>query len=276
MTGDYNAWIGREDIAQDLVTPRLVQSWRATMDYEGLSICDLPLGMHWGLAPVITPNRELAADGHPHKGGFLPPIPLPRRMWAGGEVRFLGELREGEAVERRSHIAAIEHKSGRSGELWFVTVAHTWSNAGGIVIDERQDIVYRDAAVGPAPGPARTVSERGDHCLEIECSSASLFRFSALTFNSHRIHYDRTYAVEEEGYGGIVVHGPLQAVVLMNFARQVGGKGMPSVFSFRGVSPLLLGDPMTAHARHTASGLDLWMASADGVKTMTATAEWRP
>lgn len=276
VTDDYNDWVGSQDIGHDLLDAGLLNAWRSTMDYEGLAPSDIPLGVHWCLAPMVLPNRDLGVDGHPKKGGFLPPIPLPRRMWAGGEVRFVGELKPGDAVERRSRVARVERKTGRAGDLWFVTVEHTWSNADGVAIDERQDIVYLapSGTSRAAAQPQNAETETGDWHVEIACSNVSLFRFSAMTFNSHRIHYDLKYAVEQEGYAGLVVHGPLQAALLLNYARQVAGKGTPSTFAFRGVSPLILGAPFRLHAKPCESGLDLWAASSEGVKTMTARALW--
>lgn len=270
----FEKWLGVAQRAEDAVTPRLLESWRAVLDYEGLLLPEAPLGMHWGLATPIPTNSELSVDGHPHRGGFLPPIPLPRRMWAGGQIQILDEFREGDSVTRKSVVQSVEQKSGRSGELWFVAVSHAWSTSRGPAILERQDIVYREAS-GPAKSPrSGDPAPRERLGLELTCSETGLFRFSALTFNTHRIHYDFPYATQQEGYPGLVVHGPLQAALLLNFARQVRDGVAPATFRFRGVAPLVLGAPFRLNVDTNSSGLDMWITDDSGEKTMTAKAEW--
>jgi len=277
--GDFDDWIGVESQSVDVLTPRLLESWQATLDYPGLDLGDVALGVQWCLGPQVALNRDLSEDGHPVKGKFLPPIPLPRRMWAGSDVRFYDGFRPGEVVTHRSSIDSVERKTGRSGVLWFVAVRHSWSTSRGLAIEERQDIVYRGASKAGASGPGRPPAgpvEQGRHVLELSCTPMSLFRFSAVTFNSHRIHYDLPYATGEEAYPGLVIHGPLQASMLLNFARQIRDGGRPDRFRFRGVAPLILGRPFHLHAGSPgADEFDLWITDADGVRTMSATAGWR-
>ena len=196
--------------------------------------------MHWCLAPDTPPADALGPDGHAAKGGFLPPVPLPRRMWAGGEVETLAPLREGDAITRTETVRDVAFKEGRSGRLCFVTVDHVVSNSLGPAIRERQDIVYREAA-GAQTGTGAQ-GESGDPADYAEswilpATPTLLFRYSAMTFNGHRFHYDYPYATKVEGYADLVVHGPIQATLLMNLATVMLGH-VPARFRHRGVSPL--------------------------------------
>ena len=275
-------WIGKTDTASDLVTPQLVRALRATLFLEiGQPVTgDLaPLTVHWCLAQPVAPMSALGADGHPSRGGFLPPVPLPRRMWAGGQLAFKDRIRVGDEVTRSSRIADVTLKTGSSGALCFVTVEHTITTARGIAIAERQDIVYRDApnplqvpsqapaAPPPAPAPAK---HRRSHMAD----PVLLFRYSALTFNGHRIHYDRDYVTKVEGYPGLVFHGPLQAALLTELSAELHGATVPTTFDYRGVTPLFDGAEFSLNANETATGLELWTANAAGQPTMKATAAW--
>ena len=271
----FRGWIGREERAADLVGADLVRKFQATFDGPA----DLPQAgdvaprlIHFCLAQPAAPTAQLGEDGHPRRGGFLPPVPLPRRMWAGGALTFHGDLRVGDAVVRTSRIADVTVKEGRSGVLCFVTVHHTITVDGVVKVDERQDIVYRGAD-GGAPAKTLPAAAPGEHRRAIDPSPPFLFRYSALTFNGHRIHYDRRYATGAEGYPGLVVHGPLQATLLMNFATDVRGTP-PARFSFRSVSPLFDNDPVLLHARAHGDGLKLWTARPDGPEAMIADAAW--
>ncbi len=275
----WRAWIGREDTASDVVTSELAKRFCATLDHpasEPLAPI-VPAGLHWCLAPPACPTAMLGPDGHPSRGGFLPPIPLPRRMWAGGALAFKVPLRVGDHVGRRSRIEDIVLKQGRTGPLCFVTVRHELSVGGAVAIEERQDIVYRglEAAEprsvgqsapnpGSAPGWSKTV----------EAEPPLLFRYSALTFNGHRIHYDRRYCIEEEGYPGLVVHGPMQATLLLLLATEIRGGRPPKAFSFRSVAPLFDGAAFRLEASEQGDGLQLWTADRGMRKAMTAVATW--
>ncbi len=272
-------WIGRLEAAEDFVAPQLVQKFRATLDEPSLlpSVGDAaPPALHWCLAPAAARTAELGPDGHPARGGFLPPVALPRRMWAGGRLDFVAPIRVGERVRRTSRIADVNLKQGRSGRLCFVTVEHEIATDRGAAIRERQDLVYRDppprdpAAEGEPGAPASPPGEARWR-RSLLADPVMLFRYSALTFNGHRIHYDRSYATGEEGYSGLVVHGPLQATLLLHFAATILGR-YPRTFEFRGLRPLFDG-PLTLSADEEIDGLKLWVADPAGRRTMAASAQ---
>ncbi|WP_185983789.1 FAS1-like dehydratase domain-containing protein [Aureimonas mangrovi] len=272
-------WVGRSEGVKDRIEPRLVEGFCATLDRTGEKVRrneDAPLCIHWCLAPPIVPNSATGSDGHPARGGFLPPVPLPRRMWAGGEIEFRAPLKVGDLVERLSTIESMDMKVGRSGRLVFVSVRHAFSTERGVAVEERQDIVYRDmpprSGVRSAPGRAATSSASPNGGEPFDISTLALFRYSALTFNGHRIHYDRRYCIEEEGYPGLVVHGPLQATLLAHRAeRRLGAP--PSRFSYRGVKPLFDGDGLFLDAAPAEDGsLSLRATNRAGETTMEARA----
>lgn len=269
--------IGRESTASDTVTPQLCLAFNATLDKAAdppQAGERAPLAIHWCLAQPAVPMRAIGTDGHPQRGGFLPPVPLPRRMWAGGRLEFLAPILVGDEVTRLSRIEDVTLKEGRTGPLCFVTVSHAVSTPRGPAIRERQDIVYRPAETpaAPAPKPAPAAAAKAEWSRTLFADPVLLFRYSALTFNGHRIHYDRAYATGEEGYAGLVVHGPLQATLLLALASEL--RGMPRSFDFRGVSPLFDGAAFTVNAAPAEAGLDLWVADASGRPTMTASAAW--
>jgi 3-methylfumaryl-CoA hydratase len=239
---DLTAWIGRTREASDLVTPRLLAEFRATFAPHLAPVSDgiAPPALHWCLAPETPPADALGPDGHAAKGGFLPPVPLPRRMWAGGEIETGSGLRAGDAVTRTETVRDVAFKSGRSGSLCFVTVDHTVATGRGVAIRERQDIVYREAAgaqTGTSAAPERDDPEAYAAIWDVSATPTLLFRYSAMTFNGHRFHYDQPYATRVEGYADLVVHGPMQATLLMNLAATLLGHG-PRKFAYRGVSPM--------------------------------------
>ncbi|HEX2526385.1 MAG TPA: MaoC family dehydratase N-terminal domain-containing protein [Geminicoccus sp.] len=269
-------WVGRTEQAEDQISPQMVRGLRATLDQDpGVPSCGepAPLGIHWCLAPPVVRMSCLGPDGHPARGGFLPPVPLPRRMWAGGELRLLDRLQVGDRVERLSRIESVEMKSGRTGPLCFVAVWHELRTSRGPAVLERHDIVYRGADQPPAaanlpdddPLPAEVTRQ-------VESSPVLLFRYSALTFNGHRIHYDHRYCQEVEGYLGLVVHGPLQATLLLNLAMDMNKGAPPTLFRFRSVRPLFDGAAFTINGRRGGDRLDLWTADGMGYGTMKATA----
>jgi 3-methylfumaryl-CoA hydratase len=277
------AWVGRTERATDLLTPRLVQGLLATLDQDGPAPAEgqpAPATAHWCLAPPTVPMSGLGPDGHPARGGFLPPVPLPRRMWAGGALEFHEPLRVGDPVERESRIAGLTAKEGRTGTLCFVTVEHRISSHRGLAVLERQDIVYRDmdrpSSQGAPPAAAPPPEARRPRWRRVvQADPVLLFRYSALTFNGHRIHYDRSYCIEEEGYPGLVVHGPLQATLLVELAASARDGRPPRLFEFRGVRPLFDGAPFSLNAAEAeGGGLELWAADAQGRTTMTAKASW--
>lgn len=268
------AWIGREETVSDVVSEDLARKVAATFGTSVSGVREsgiLPPLAHFCLGQTAVTTGLLGSDGHPQKGGFLPDVPLPRRMWAGGQVTFHADLRVGDGVTRTSKIADLQYKHGRSGALVFVTVEHSIRAGAGTVVEETQDIVFREAAAPNTPAPTAAAAPEGRHREQIDVSSILLFRYSALTFNSHRIHYDRRYAMAEEGYPGLVVHGPLQATLLAIFAETLGNARLKS-FSFRSQSALYDLDPLVMHASEDETGLSLWTAHPGGPIAMSAKA----
>ena len=269
-------WIGREIRADEILTPGLVTRFEATFDRASTPSTDrdAPVLLHFCLAQTVSITSELDPDGHPRRGGFLPPVALPRRMWAGGIINFHSPMRVGENITRRSVIDDVSVKRGKSGTLCFVAVLHELWSGDRHILTERQDIVY----VGPAPPGRQPLvaleqAPQGQYVHSVEASETLLFRYSALTFNAHRIHYDETYAKEQEGYPGIVVHGPLQATMLCQFAADIHGKS-PAQFRFRGRNPIFGGQDFTLNATPDGNGMSLWTCQADGPVSMEARAEW--
>lgn len=270
---EYDDWIGHAYCRSERISDRLIAQYRATLA-GSLADTEMPVGLYWCLVPdVVTPDM-LGRDCHPRTGIFLPALPLPRRMWAGGEVTFLGTFAPGDLVTRKTVIEDVKFKEGRSGKLGFVTQRHVYSVAGEPRLSERQDIVYRE---DPKPGQTPVAAAAEDWpdatAWHVTPDSTLLFRFSALTFNGHRIHYDHPYATGVEGYDGLVVHGPMQAIWMKNLAVHLMGH-LPERFTYRGVTPLICNLPVVIEARPREGGLDLRVRrEADGVMTMTATAE---
>jgi 3-methylfumaryl-CoA hydratase len=241
---DLSQWIGRAQTAVDWITPSRVAAWHATLDHVAETPRDgdaAPLGFHWTLAPQLARESDLGTDGHPRRGGFLPPIALPRRLWAGSRVAFQQPLRVGDRVERESVITAIDEKHGRSSALVFVTVRHRFTSQAGLAIEEEQDLVYREP---PAPS-ARSADEHANANGTdgatwqriVHPTETLLFRYSALTFNGHRIHYDRRYAEDVEGYAGLVVHGPLIATLLLDLMQTQLPAARIARFEFKATRP---------------------------------------
>ena len=274
---DLRAWIGRSEERTDAVTAAPLAALAATLDRDDPAPTvgsAVPPLWHWLYFLPITRQSELGPDGHPRRGGFLPPVALPRRMWAGGRLRFDGALRVGDAATRRSTIADVAAKSARSGPLVFVTVRHAISTAAGVAITEEHDIVYRElAAPGTVSLPAAAPRDE-TFAREIAVDEVLLFRYSALTFNGHRIHYDRRYVTEVEGYPGLVVHGPLIATLLLDLLRRERPEAVVRAFDFKAVSPLFDLQPFTVCGRaESASRFALWARNADGGLAMQASAE---
>jgi 3-methylfumaryl-CoA hydratase len=270
-------WIGRSTEASDVVTAQLVKGLRATLFLpvgEPKAGDAAPFTVHWCLAPAVVPSSELGPDGHPSRGDFLPPVPLPRRMWAGGELEFVDTLRVGDEVTRTSRIKDVTLKTGSTGTLCFVSVDHEHTTKRGIAIRERHDIVYRDvtpaqAAPAKAAPPPPVAQHRETHFAD----PVLLFRYSALTFNGHRIHYDRDYVTKVEGYPGLIFHGPMQAALQIEFAAKLRSI-VPNKFAYRGVQPLFEGSEFSVNANETAEGLETWTANSVGQPTMKGTATW--
>ncbi|MBR7890691.1 FAS1-like dehydratase domain-containing protein [Burkholderia multivorans] len=283
MTGEqpesFDAWIGRREDSVDRITPAPIRLLRATLDdAEPSALPDvLPPLWHWLYFLPGERQSNIGTDGHARRGGFLPPVALPRRMWAGGRLQFLRPLAVDTPIQRRSTIANVQSKSGRSGQLVFVTVLHEIGDAHGVAIREEQDIVYRDApppaAAGtpaPAPQPAPTDEQ---YSRIVTPDPVLLMRFSALTFNGHRIHYDRPYAMEEEGYPGLVVHGPLIAMLLMEELRRRHPDKTIRAFDFKAVSPLFDTAPFTVNGKLEGHTARVWARGPQGQLAMQASIE---
>ncbi|QOG22670.1 MULTISPECIES: FAS1-like dehydratase domain-containing protein [Bradyrhizobium] len=271
-------WIGRSTEATDIVTAQLVKGLRATLFQEvgePQKGDAAPFTVHWCLAQPVFPMSMLGPDGHPTRGGFLPPVPLPRRMWAGGEIEFLQPLQVGDESTRTSRIADVQVKTGSTGTLCFVSVEHSISSPRGTAIRERQDIVYREMtssapASAKAPPPPPKAQHRETHVSD----PVLLFRYSALTFNGHRIHYDRDYVTKVEGYPGLIFHGPLQAALIIEMAAKLRGGKAPKKFTYRGLQPLFEGTEFSINANDNSENMELWTANAEGQPTMKGTAVW--
>ncbi|RQP04105.1 MAG: acyl-CoA dehydrogenase [Paracoccus sp. BP8] len=263
------SWTGRTEESRDTITAGHTARMAALLDRPAPALGDpLPPLWHWTFFAPQVPQSQLGPDGHPRLGGFLPPVPLPRRMWAGGKLQFHNPIHVGEEVTRTSEILSVAEKSGRQGALVFVSVGHKLATQSGLAIEERQDIVYREPSTTKLPAPVAEVAP-ADWRDPMLPDPVLLFRFSALTFNAHRIHYDLPYATAEEGYPDLVVQGPLTATLLMDaYTRRSGN--LPKSFSFRGQAPLFSGGRMAICGRATDQGHDLWAEGPGGYTGMSA------
>jgi len=274
----WQQWIGRTERRSDQVSATPLAALSATLDRddpEPVPGSDVPPLWHWLYFTPLAKQSEIGPDGHAKRGGFLPPVPLPRRMWAGGRLQFEHPLHVGDEITRTSRIANVTTKEGRTGSLVFVLVRHEIADARGVALTEEHDIVYRDVAPAGAPvakpQPAPTDES---FAREIVPDAVLLFRYSALTFNGHRIHYDRNYVTEVEGYPGLIVHGPLIATLLLDLLRRERPDARVRRFSFKAVSPLfdihrftVCGKP-DGDRRYT-----LWARNHEGALAMEASAE---
>ena len=275
----WRGWLGRTEQRSDRVRREVLDALAATLDRDeppARAGDSAPPLAHWLFFVPLARQSELGPDGHPRRGGFLPPIDLPRRMWAGGRLQFLLPLRVDDAITRTSRITSVDAKSGRSGRLAFVTVRHEIVGPRGLAITEEHDIVYRDA---PQPGaaPAAPVAAPRDETFarRVVPDAVLLFRYSALTFNGHRIHHDHRYVTEVEGYPGLVVHGPLIATLLLDLLRRQQPDAVIGRFAFTARSPLFDGYPCDLCGRvdGNAGHVTLWARDHDGALAMSASAD---
>lgn len=278
-------WIGRSQSVPDRMDLSRATAMQATLNHTQPSLIEgsiLPPLWHWLYFWDQVQHEELARDGHAKRGGFLPPVELPRRMWAAGDVEFLSPLALGARAERQSHIASIEQKNGKTGELVFVTVIHEIIGNGECHLREKQTIVYREAAAGDQSSPSRSTSTAAgmiapaaDFSQVITPDSLMLFRYSALTFNAHRIHYDRGYVMDEEDYPGLLVHGPLMATLLADLATTQYPELSLSNFTFRATKPVFDLAPFNICGKHIDSEgkIELFVADSDNEICMKATAK---
>lgn len=282
MAADLQAWVGRSETRTDTIGVERCVAMQAALDspvFGGaapLAAGDpLPPLWHWLYFWDIAPRSGLGRDGHPRLGGFLPPVGPARRMWAGSRVSFPGELKLGEPATRVSTIENIAEKEGRTGRLVFVTVRHELSGPGGPAIVDEHDIVYREdtGEPGATARPGEPAPDGADWRETVDPDPTLLFRYSGITFNGHRIHYDRDYATGVEGYGGLVVHGPLLATYMCGLAGHAWSKRRVAGFEFRGMRPVFdieTFDVCGKAARDQGNGdaIDVWVANGEGLLAM--------
>ena len=275
------SWSGRTETLSDDITAAPVRALSATLDRDDpapVAGTVLPPLWHWLYFLPHHRQSEIGPDGHAQRGGFLPPVPLPRRMWAGGRLQWelSNPLKVGDVVRRISRIASVTHKAGRTGDLLFVLVQHEVHNAQGLALTEEHDIVYRAAAQPGDPVPSPTAAETGAAWQRVVTpDDVLLFRYSALTFNGHRIHYDRRYVTEVEGYPGLIVHGPLIATLLVDLVRRQAPAAVLKSFSFKALRPTFDLHPFQLNGQPSEDGktVRLWAQDHAGWLTMQASAE---
>jgi len=272
-------WIGSQETRTEIISEFPAQAAAAMLDLDGEAMTHgnpLPPLWHWFYFLPQAPRSQIDYDGHPKRGGFFPPVTLPRRMFAGARTKFIQPLTIGGTAVREGEILAVTEKSGKAGKLVFVTVRYRILQGDRIRIEEEQDIVYKEPGPRiPEPIPLASPPEVPDGAWveEITPDTVLLFRFSALTFNAHRIHYDRPYALGEEGYPGLVVHGPLTAVMLAGLTGRYSPGKRIAEFSFQGRAPLFNLYPFRLIGRPEGDTVALEAQGPDGKTTMQATAE---
>jgi 3-methylfumaryl-CoA hydratase len=278
----FDAWIGRETRAADRLDEGLAARWLATFDLPRPDPAIMPQGIHFALCTPDAPTALLGEDGHPARddsaASFLPPFPMPRRMWASSKIAFHAPIAIGAVIERSSRVAAISEKAGGSGRLAFVDVEHVTQANGTVAVVETQTLVYREAAAPdaplspPPPGEAAFDPSGWEAHRNLTPDPRLLFRYSALTFNTHRIHYDAPYAEQVERYRGLVVHGPLNASLLLQLAARELGENRLRRFQFRGLSPAIAGEPLHLVMRKDETGYELAAFARDGRQVTAASA----
>ena len=273
--------IGRKERTTACIDEDRVAALAATLDLPDAPVQGEPLPpcWHWLYFNPFVARSRLGADGHPRRGGFLPDVGLPRRMWAGGRIRHKAPVPVGAVCERESEILDVVNKTGRGGQLVFVTVRHVVKLDGAPCIEEEQDIVYREAPPRNAARATPPAAPEGAHWSEtFTPDPVLLFRYSALTSNGHRIHYDKPYAVSEEGYPEVVVHGPLIATLLQAFALRCRPGRRVATFEFRAVAPLFADRGFVLEAAPTESngGLAVWARGPDGELAMRVIVGFAP
>ncbi len=273
---DWMPWMGRTEKRESTADAWPVEGLQALLDNPSVSSTGSeapPLAQWLYFGPTVA-QSQIGEDGHPKRGSFLPPVELPRRMWAASDIRFHSPIRIGEPLRKTSEIADISLKQGESGALVFVKVAHRYESTAVLLLEETQTLVYRDhplASVVPPAGKEAPLSPMWSlqHCPD----ETMVFRYSAVTFNAHRIHFDRTYATGAEGYPGLVVQGQLLATLMLSACEAIAARQIRR-FCFRGVQPVFTGETIFAEGRATSDGFDLWIRDAMGVLRMTGAAEF--
>ena len=270
-------WIGSQEHREEIISEFPAQAAAAMLDLDGEKMTHgnpLPPLWHWFYFLPLAPRSQIDVDGHPKRGGFFPPVTLPRRMFAGARTKFFQPLTIGEPAVREGEILNVSEKSGKAGQLVFVTVRYRHIQGGEVRIEEEQDIVYKEPGPKiPAPTPLPSLPEvPGAWVQVVKPDTVLLFRVSALTFNAHRIHYDRPYALEEEGYPGLVVHGPLTAMMLAWMTQEQSGRPIAK-FTFQGRAPLFDLFPFRLIGKPEGDGVALEAHGPDDKITMQASVE---
>jgi 3-methylfumaryl-CoA hydratase len=278
LMDDFSAWVGRSETVHDTLGPTPLQALTATLDHPAWLPAAgdvLPPLWHWLYFLPLHRQSQIGDDGHARRGGFMPPVPLPRRMWAGSQLAFDQPLRVGDVVARTSTIVEVTPKQGRSGPLVFVKVRHDVRCNGAAVpaLVEFHDIVYRPAktATDTEPQPVAAPTD-ATWRAQIVPNDVLLFRYSALTFNGHRIHYDRRYVTQVEGYPGLVVHGPLIATLLLDLLRRHAPDAIVTGFHFKAIRPTFDLHPFQLNGQRVGQTVRLWAQDHEGWLTMDAVA----
>ena len=268
-------WEGKQETHEDVISLTTAQAMAATLDWEELPQAgdELAKSWHWLHFLATARQSKIGPDGHPERGGFLPPVPLPRRMWASGKAAFHSPLIIGNKVRKVSTVKSVTHKKGGTGNLVFVVVEHEIYSGDTLAISDTQNLVYREDPDPKAPPPKPMAPPgQAEFSRVVNPDPVLLFRFSALTFNGHRIHYDRDYAMNEEGYSGLVVQGPLSASLLLDLVRTELSGVEVEHYDYRAVRPLIDGNPFQIQGCKTDEGLSLWVINHEGAMTMQANA----
>ena len=265
---NFDTWIGKKEVLTDYSNPRPIAMMQALLNQPEKKLSEIPHLYHWFYFLPIIKGEELAEDGHPKKGSFLPPIPFPKRMWAGGRLHFLSPIAVNQKIRRESEITKIEFKQGKSGDMYFVTVKHSVFADDTLAIIEEHDIVYREATNQIQSNSSVTKVEieakQYSYKKQFPVDTVTLFRYSALTYNGHKIHYDRTYAINKEGYPGLVVHGPLLATLLLHTFEQENQSKKVSSFEFRAVNPVFDFNEFYICGNIQSNEGELWIEKTDG------------
>lgn len=278
---NFDAWIGKKEISKDFVNSRPIEMMQALLNEQDKNLSVLPHLYHWFYFLPLVDGQELAEDGHPKKGNFLPPIPFPKRMWAGGRFQFISPIYINQNIRRESEILRVELKHGRSGDMYFVTVKHSIYAEDILAIIEEHDIVYREATnqiqtqISNAATKTTIVKSRqSTYKCQFPVDSVSLFRYSAITFNGHRIHYDYSYVKQVEGYPGLIVHGPLLATLLLHTFKKENPTKEISSFEFRAVNPVFDFNSFHICGDVKQEKGELWIEKTDGQIAMQATVKF--
>ena len=271
---NFESWIGKTDVQHDICSTRPVHMMQALLNQTSIQPVVLPHLYHWCYFLPIVDHQTLAEDGHPRKGNFLPPIPFPKRMWAGGRLQFIQPIQIDQALHRESEIKNIQFKQGKSGSMYFVTVEHRLFADDQLCIIEEHDIVYREASNKLTSIPTAIDQPQelrtADYRHHYHADTVALFRYSAATFNGHKIHYDRNYCIEQEGYPGLVVHGPLLATLLLHFFKHEYPAADIKTFNFRALKPVFDFQKFNVCGVCNADQAEVWIEHLDGSVAMQA------